>query len=205
MFLVDEIKIQSGKVGCVTDSDAPVLAFSLKSDAPDTKLQYANIRIGEWNKRTDKQTDIVLDGLSLAPFKEYTVAVSAYDNHGNSAVKKASFLAGRRNLAWDAKWITDKSYHFSNRKSPAPFTFRKRFDKRNARLRSNGKTFGSFISGGFVCKVAADCESNGNVYLQGRRSGIFAPVYIYGVQIHRYFRYCCQKYRSVCVCALFGL
>ena len=46
MFELDEIKIENQKAGCVTDSGAPRLAFSLKSDKQGTELASAVVRVG---------------------------------------------------------------------------------------------------------------------------------------------------------------
>lgn len=46
MLQIDEIKINGWKEGCVTDSDAPRIAFSLKSDKQGTELASAIVRVG---------------------------------------------------------------------------------------------------------------------------------------------------------------
>ena len=127
MFEIDELKIEGVREGCITDSDVPSLAFSLKSDLPQTCLANAKICVGDREIITDCQTGVPLDGIKLAPFSKYTVAVTAFDNHGNSARKCISFKTGRKSLPWTAKWITDKLYTFAKRTSPLPFTFRKKF------------------------------------------------------------------------------
>lgn len=127
MFEIDGIKIENCKEGCVTDSDAPRLAFSLKSDKKGAKLENAVVRVGGKEFVTKEQCGIALTGLALCPFAQYEVSVIATDNFGNRADGKTYFCTGRRNTLWTAKWITDLSHKFSKNASPIPFTFRKQF------------------------------------------------------------------------------
>ena len=127
MFEIDEIKINGWKEGCVTDSDAPRIAFSLKSDKQGTELANAVVRVGGREFITSEQCGIALEGLTLKPFTRYEVSVIATDNFGNRAEGKTHFMTGRRELPWTAKWITNASYTFPKNASPEPFTFRKIF------------------------------------------------------------------------------
>ena len=127
MFEIDEIKIENRKCGCVTDSDAPRIAFSLKSDKQGTELASAIVRVGGKEFTTKEQCGVALKELALRPFHRYEVSVVATDNFGNRAEGKSFFCTGRRELPWTAKWITNASYTFPKNASPAPFTFRKIF------------------------------------------------------------------------------
>lgn len=127
MFKIDEIKIENCKEGCVTDSDAPRLAFSLKSDKKGTNLANAVIRVGNKEFATKEQCGVVLNGLELHPFTRYEVSVVATDNFGNRTEGKTYFCTDRREMPWTAKWITNAAYIFPKKISPAPFTFRKVF------------------------------------------------------------------------------
>lgn len=98
----------------------PILSFALKSDVQDTELSYVTVRIGKWEKKFYEQTGIVLDGLNLIPFTNYSVEITAYDNHGKTASGSTGFSTGRIETAWNAKWITDKTYQFAKRTSPKP-------------------------------------------------------------------------------------
>lgn len=128
MLTVGEIRVENLSYGCVTDNCSPELSFSLESDVPDTFLEHAQIRMGEWEKVGIRfQTGIVLGGLSLKPFTEYELQLTAWDNHGAVAEKTSAFRAGRLDLPWEAAWITDLQYHFPRKTSPAPMTFRRQF------------------------------------------------------------------------------
>ena len=83
MFEIDEIKIENRKCGCVTDSDAPRIAFSLKSDKQGTELASAVVRVGGKEFTTKEQCGIALEGLELKPFTRYEVSVIATVNFGN--------------------------------------------------------------------------------------------------------------------------
>ncbi len=127
MFKIDEIQIENTVNSVVTDNASPVLSFSLQSDTDGCALKNAVVKIGEWEKVVDYQTGIVLKGIALAPFTEYTVAVTAFDNYGNQSTKTSNFFTGRLNTPWSAKWITDENYKFEKKTSPLPFTFKKQF------------------------------------------------------------------------------
>ena len=127
MLQIDEIKINGLKEGCVTDGDAPRLAFSLKSEKQGTELASAVVRVGGREFITSEQCGIALKGLTLKPFTRYEVSVTATDNFGSLSEGKTHFRTGRRELPWTAKWITNASYTFPKNASPAPFTFRKAF------------------------------------------------------------------------------
>lgn len=127
MFAIDEIKIENTSAAVVTDNEEPVLSFSLRSDKEGCRLESGIVRIGNWKKRINAQTGIVLKGLKFQPFTTYTVKLTAFDNYGNQAEKSVSFSTGRLQTPWSAKWITDKSYGFKRGTSPAPFTFRRSF------------------------------------------------------------------------------
>lgn len=88
MFEIDEIKIENRKCGCVTDSDAPRIAFSLKSEKQGTELANAVVRVGGREFITSEQCGIALKGLTLKPFTRYEVSVIATDNFGNRAEGK---------------------------------------------------------------------------------------------------------------------
>lgn len=124
---IGRIWIENCREGCVTDNASPVIAFSLESDVPDTRLTEARVKAGDFSSLVHRQTSIVCRNAGMKPFTEYRVTVEAKDNHGRSAQKSAAFCTGRMDTAWDADWITDRAYTFPKKNSPAPMTFRKRF------------------------------------------------------------------------------
>ena len=108
MLKIDEIRIENLKEGCITDNCKPVFSFSLSSDKQDTYLVKAVVKVGDWQQTVYSQKDIIYTGV-LIPFTMYIVDITAYDNHGEIAVKTAYFQTGRMKTIWDAKWITKTS------------------------------------------------------------------------------------------------
>lgn len=128
MLEIRDIHIDNIGSGCVTDNSAPEVSFSLRSDIPGTFLRNAVIQLGDRVFPCGKeQTGIVLDGLDLKPFTSYAFFIRAEDNHGNRASETSAFQTGRRDLPWEAKWITGKSCRVGKKGSPVPMTFRKKF------------------------------------------------------------------------------
>lgn len=125
MFEIDEIKIEHSKKYIVTDNPQPVLSFSLRSDEDGCELSRAVVCVGDIKKEVTGQTGIVLDGLELEPFTEYTVKLTAFDNMGRSASKEAYFSTGRLSVPWTAKWITDKAYSLQRIPPPPRLLFEK--------------------------------------------------------------------------------
>lgn len=123
---IEEIRVENLTSNCVTDKN-PLISFSMSSDIPNTRLEKAIIRIGDWEKESTDQVCIVYDGV-LEPFTAYSVGITAYDNYGNTAAASTSFRTGRLSTPWKAKWITINSYTPPKGNSPLPMTFRKTFD-----------------------------------------------------------------------------
>ena len=129
MLSIHTLKIEGTESLCITDCAAPTLDFGLASDMPETVLQSADICLdGKFLQTVNRQTGIRLTDLTVSPFTVHTVKVTAHDNHGESAEKEASFMFGRLQTPWTAKWITDISLDFSKNTSPVPLTFRKHVD-----------------------------------------------------------------------------
>lgn len=113
--------------GCVTDEPAPRFSFAI-GDAPNgTKLRSAELCVGDRRIVTDRQLNIKYDGAPLQPFTEYKVKLTATTEDGESDTAVTSFRTGRMSEPWQAKWITDAKYKFTEKgTSPLPMLFRKR-------------------------------------------------------------------------------
>ena len=75
---------------------------------------------------TAEQIAIPYGGPALSPFTTYTAHLAATDSNGETATAQLSFETGRMNEPWQAEWISDAAYHFTEKKvSPIPMTFRK--------------------------------------------------------------------------------
>lgn len=112
---------------CVTDRADPRFSFAIQSDGQNVKLAHATISVGEWRMVTDRQIMIAYGGKPLKPFTEYKVTVEATDNFGETDTASMKFHTGRLGTPWKAKWITDATYTFTEKRvSPVPLTFRKK-------------------------------------------------------------------------------
>ena len=157
------LSIENSSATVVTDNARPRVSFAIASDKRDVVLADAVISIGDRSVHTQCQTGVEYDGTPLKPFTEYTATVTATDNHGESDTASISFRTGRLGTPWQAKWITDTSYRFTEKRvSPVPMTFRKAFrsDKKIAHAEIYATALGTY-----------------NVYVNGKKVGdrYFAP------------------------------
>jgi alpha-L-rhamnosidase len=126
MLKIQNLRTENLTTGCVTDNPNPQFSFSLESDRENVELKQAVISCNGWKKVTKEQIGIRYDGLALNPFTSYEVTVTAEDNYGDTYTKSMTFETGRMNTSWSGRWITDREYHFTEKKiSPKTMTFRK--------------------------------------------------------------------------------
>lgn len=170
MLKIDRIHVS----GRVTDG-RPRISFSLSSDRPGEALGRAEIIVGGWKTETRDQINNLYGG-AMKPFTAYPVDVRAEGESGETAEAHASFSTGRLDLPWAAKWITDLSYDFPEKKSPAPMMFRRAFAPKKRVRRA------------LVCATALGVY---DLYLNGERVGedYFAPgftSYLHQIQYQIY-------------------
>lgn len=114
--------------GCVTDEAAPHFSYTVESDREGARLEKARLTVGEWQKETTDQIAIPYEGTELRPFTVYQASLQVWDDAGETDRQVCSFETGRMDTPWQAKWISDRDYHFTEKKvSPRPMTFRRRF------------------------------------------------------------------------------
>lgn len=114
--------------GCVTDEKSPSFSYSVESDRQGAQLKKAKLTVGEWQAETTKQIAVPYAGPGLQPFTVYQADLQVWDEEGNSAKQTCFFETGRMDTPWQAKWISDGAYHFTEKKvSPVPMTFRRSF------------------------------------------------------------------------------
>lgn len=149
----------NGSIKPIVLDEAPRISFDLASDLSGEKLRSATISVtavkddylshddlpnkvsvddnpadGEsWTTRD--QINNLYQG-TLKPFTHYCVSVKAVGESGQTASARTHFETGRLGTPWKARWITDASYSFPNKKSPAPMTFRTNFTLRKKTIRS---------------------------------------------------------------------
>ncbi|MBO7369041.1 MAG: family 78 glycoside hydrolase catalytic domain [Clostridia bacterium] len=111
---------------CVTDNFNPRFSFAIESEKSEVVIKSAKISVGNWAVETDEQINVVYDGEPLKPFTEYVADLAVTDNYGESDSASLIFETGRLGEPWQAYWITDGTYKFTEKGvSPTPMTFRK--------------------------------------------------------------------------------
>lgn len=130
MFEINEISLDyhfldENGYNHITDNMNPVISFNLRSDRSDVSLRSALISVNNWEIETKDQLFTRYEGKSLAPFSEYRIHITAWDDEGNECEKSVFFRTGRLDRPWQGKWITDASYKVESPQVPKPLTFKK--------------------------------------------------------------------------------
>jgi alpha-L-rhamnosidase len=126
---IKKLTVENLIEGCVTDNNHPRFSYYLESDRQNVTLSQARISVGDWSINTTSQIAIEYNGPKLRPFTEYRVTVEAIDDAGDTAKASTAFETGRLDTKWEAQWITDGAYRFTERKkSPKTMTFRKKIN-----------------------------------------------------------------------------
>ena len=126
MIQIKRFACENLTIGCVTDESNPRFSFYVESDIPGNSLHEAELTVNGWTTKINSQLSEHYRGPKLAPFTQYTAVLSAADDRGGKDEAILTFGTGRMNTPWQAKWISDPSYTFSDKGiSPVPMTFRK--------------------------------------------------------------------------------
>lgn len=131
MLNISRLTVENLTVNCVTDQKHPRFSFCLESDRQNVTLHKAIISVGDWRHETTDQIAVPYEGPELKPFTQYTAKVDVTDEAGEEAQASVTFETGRLDTSWEAKWITDGSYRFTEPKiSPKTMTFKKEINCR---------------------------------------------------------------------------
>lgn len=144
---IAKLLIDNAKSGIITDNANPCISFAIESDKKNVSLKQAQISLNNWTFTTNEQLNVAYEGEPLKPYTKYKVKVIAVDNYGESDSAETFFETGRLKTAWQAKWITDKSYRFTEKRvSPVPLVFRKtvKFNKPISRAVINSTSLGIY-------------------------------------------------------------
>ena len=163
MLRITRFAVEHLEQGCVTDRLKPRFSFALESDGENVSLHKAVLEGEGWRIETTRQTGIPYHGAPLRPFTAYAVHLSVEDSRGERAEKTLQFETGRLETPWQAQWISDADYHFTEKKvSPLPMTFRRRLSASKPIARA---------------KIYATALGIYDLYLNGQRVGqrYFAP------------------------------
>jgi alpha-L-rhamnosidase len=126
MLTITRFQVENLKEGCVTDRANPKFTYALDSDRANVTVQQAQLQVGDWQTTEARQTGTRYDGSPLTPFTTYTATLTVTDDAGETAAATLTFETGRMGTPWEAQWITDPTYKFTEKKvSPIPMTFRK--------------------------------------------------------------------------------
>ncbi|WP_294548151.1 alpha-L-rhamnosidase [uncultured Pseudoflavonifractor sp.] len=141
MLTIRTFTCENQREHCVTDAAAPRFGFSLDSDRAGAELAKAVLTVNGWTVETVQQAAIPYGGPALKPFTRYRAELTAVDDAGETARAELTFETGRLDTPWDAQWISDGAYSFTEKKvSPVPMTFRKTFalrgEVKEAKIRS---------------------------------------------------------------------
>lgn len=130
MFRIKRFACETRTQHSVTDAKNPTFSFSVESDRNGASLRDAILQVNGWQTQAD-QIAQRYEGPALTPFTTYTAELTATDDQGQTASAALTFETGRMDTPWQARWITDGTYRFTEKHvSPVPLTFRKQLHLR---------------------------------------------------------------------------
>lgn len=128
MLNISRFTCENLSAGCVTDVENPCFSYTVESDRENIQIKNAQLMINGWTTETDKQIAIPYKGARLQPFTKYEARLKVCDSREERAEAALEFETGRMGEPWEAKWISDASYLFTEKRiSPKPMTFTKKF------------------------------------------------------------------------------
>lgn len=159
MFRIKRFACEQRTQHGVTDAKNPTFSFCTESDRNGAALKHAILRVNGWETQAD-QVAQRYEGPALKPFTTYTAEMTAADDQGNSDSAALTFETGRMDTPWQARWITDGSYRFTEKRvSPVPLTFRK-----HLKLRGKVKQARIYATAMGVYELALDGVKVGEEY-----------------------------------------
>ncbi len=160
MFQIKRFAVEQLTQGCVTDQATPSFSFVTESDRPGASLRAAHLTVNGWHTDCASRLDQRYGGAPLTPFTAYEAELIAEDDQGSTASASLSFETGRMGTPWQASWITDGSYRFTEKRvSPVPMTFRKSF-----RLRGKVNAARIYATAMGIYELALNGEKVGEEY-----------------------------------------
>ena len=136
-MIITKLSTENLSKNCITDAKNPRFSFTYETDKPESTLKRAKITANGWSVETAEQILVPYNGAALKPYSTYKVTVEAEDNHGDTAFAEMSFETGKMDDPWQAKWISDPNYKFTEKGvSPKPMTFRKKFEVKKGLTRA---------------------------------------------------------------------
>ena len=128
MFRIDRFACEDMTEGCVTDEKNPCFSFAVRGGGEGAALRKAEIYLNGWAAENPAQTGTAYAGDPLKPETVYTARLAAESEGGERAEAEVTFRTGKLDASWNASWITDGEYRFTEKKtSPVPMLFKKVF------------------------------------------------------------------------------
>jgi len=159
MFRIKRFACEQRTQHAVTDSPNPAFAFSVESDRNGAALMSAVLCVNGWQTQAE-QVAQRYEGPALAPFTTYTAELTATDDQGHTDTAALTFETGRMGTPWQARWITDGSYRFTEKRvSPVPLTFRRQIS-----LRGKVKQARIYATAMGIFELMLDGEKVGDEY-----------------------------------------
>lgn len=126
MLNITRFTCENLEKGCVTDVKHPRFSFVIESDIKNTSMKNAELSVNGWSIYTTDRIAIPYRGAALQPFTVYQANLIVTDSNNEIAEKSMYFETGRLDIPWEAEWISDATYQFTEKAvSPKPMTFRK--------------------------------------------------------------------------------
>ncbi|MFD0704238.1 family 78 glycoside hydrolase catalytic domain [Alloscardovia venturai] len=126
MAEITRFTVENVESGCVTDEEHPCFAFVVTSEVEGDAVASATISINDQIIDATEQIAVRYMGPALEPFTSYAAELLVTLTSGATATAQTSFETGRLSTPWQAQWITDGDYKFTEKKvSPRPMVFRR--------------------------------------------------------------------------------
>ncbi len=111
------------------DKANPTFTFNLDVEKLDLKIKEVTLKLNNHIDISTSPISITYTGEKLQPCKEYTAEIIVKLSDGDTASSSIVFETTKLDTPFIAKWISDGTYVFSEKKvSPRPMTFRKFFN-----------------------------------------------------------------------------
>ena len=128
MLKISRLSVENADSYIVTDAAKPRFGYAVESDGQNVTVKKAVLRVGKWSCETTDQLAIPYEGPALQPYTVYRAGLTVTASTGETATRDLVFETGKLGDAWQAQWISDPAYTFTEKLvSPKPMTFRKRF------------------------------------------------------------------------------
>ena len=125
MLTISRFTCEGLEHGCVTDEQRPRFAFSLESDREGAELAAATITVNGHKMELGREQSARYDGPALVAKTVYEATLSVTDDAGEKAETTLAFETGLLGAPFEAKWISDASYTFTEKgTSPVPMVFK---------------------------------------------------------------------------------